>query len=472
VDAALADLTPAITAAVDKLSPPQARAWAALLGERLVRLLCGRQAGKTFLVALWLLVGALLTAGSVNVYLALTKESAKRAIWPELLLVGGMLGIPESCFKLHGGVVSLPNGSVVLVMGTDDKATIETWRGSKLNRVAIDEMGSQSPEWIAYMVREIVWWCIMRHDGAIALLGTPGLIADGYWWEQTKPSDVADSALHHWTVFDNPGIPHASAFIEETLRINKWTTDAPQYQREVLGVWTRDDGAVVYPYDEKAHGLDALPTTSEDGSPVPLASWSYTVAANLARPERVAWVVLASNRPLASVVIVEADTALLDPEPAALRLRARLDAYPEADMVIDAGDLGEAHVMSLRRRHDLPAAAADKDAKPSAIRDMRGAVMSGAVRVLRGEATRSLRDAWNVLGWHPRKPVMHNPAQVEQDQVAAAAAYGYRRVPVHTVYPRAHVLGSKSWGDKMKAHLLERAAARERGGYAIERLER
>ena len=48
----------AIAAAVDKLSAPQRRAWAVLCVERLVRLLCGRQAGKTYLIALWLLVGA------------------------------------------------------------------------------------------------------------------------------------------------------------------------------------------------------------------------------------------------------------------------------------------------------------------------------------------------------------------------------------------------------------------------------
>jgi hypothetical protein len=458
----------AIAAAVEKLSAPQRRAWAALVVGRLVSLLCGRQAGKTYLVALWLLVGALLVPGSINVYLALTKESAKRAIWPELIAVGRALGIEESSFKLHGGVVSLPNGATVLVMGTDDKATIESWRGSKLNRIVIDEMGSQPPEWIAYMVRDIVWWCILRHDGAIALLGTPGLMPDGYWFEMTKPStrgavgDRGELVLHEWTVYENPGIPHAPDFIEETLRINGWTRETPQFLREVMGQWTRDDAAVVYPFDDERNGLHGLPTANE-GHTIPANSWNYTFAANVARPERVAWVVLAHNRAWPGAVVVEAGAELLDPEPGALRLRARADAYPDADMVIDPGELGAPHVESLRRRYGFAAAVAERDAKPSAIRDMRGAVLSGAVRVLRGPVTMPLRDAWNVLGWHPRKPVLHDPSKIVQDQIAAAAAYGFRRVPVREVEPRAHVPGSAAWHERMREHLMARAAARGRG---------
>lgn len=447
-------MDPAIDAAVEKLSAPQRRAWAGLAVERLVRLLCGRQAGKTYLIALWLLVGALLVEGSVNVYLALTKESAKRNVWPELLLVGRALGLPESCFRLHGGVVTLPNGSTVLVMGTDDKATIESWRGGKLYRVAVDEMGSQSPGWVEYFVTQIVWWCIMRHDGAIVLLGTPGLVATGYWWEQSRPDAKHD--VYRWNVLTNPGIPHAADFIAETMRTNGWTEETPAYRREVLGEWSKDAAAVVYPYDER-YGLDTLPLEVE-GHRVPESSWSFTVAANLAMPERIAWVVLASNAALPGAVVVEAEAHLLDPDEAALRLRARIEAYPDASCIVDAGDLGSAHVESLRRRYGIAATPAEDDARKSAIRDLRGAVLSGAVRVLRGPRTMALTDAWNVLGWHPRKPTLHNPAQVEQDQVASAAAFGWRRIPVYVPDPRAHVVGSKAWDERMREHLMARAA--------------
>lgn len=457
----------AVDAAVETLSAPQREAWATLSTERLIRILCGRQAGKTFLIALWLLVGGLARAGSINVYLALTKESAKRAIWPELLAVGRLLGIDEGCFRLHGGIVTLPNGSTVLVMGTDDKATIETWRGSKLDRVAIDEMGSQSPEWIAYMVGQILWWCIMRHDGAIALLGTPGLVADGYWWEQTRPE--ATHRVHSWDVYSNHGIPHASDFIDETLRINGWTRETPQFIREVLGKWTRDDAAQVYPYDDKRNGIDALPRTSSTGSVIPASTWRYVVAASLAHSDRVAWVVLASNIAIPQSIVVEASAIVVDPEPGAELLRESIARFPDASVVIDPGELKEPHVMAVRRDHDISGACADRAAKASAIRGLRGAVLSGAVQVLRGTPTAPLRDSWRVLGWNPRKPAHHNPTQVEQEQLASAAAYGYRKIPARAVDPDAHSPTSRQWHETMVEQLRARAARGNSSG--IERLQ-
>jgi hypothetical protein len=476
----------AIAAAVEKLSAPQRRAWAALAVGRLVRLLCGRQAGKTYLIALWLLGGALLVPASINVYLALTKESAKRAIWPELLAVGRALGIEESCFKLHGGVVTLPNGSTVLVMGTDDKATIESWRGSKLNKVVIDEMGSQPPEWIAYMVRDIVWWCIMRHDGAIALLGTPGLIADGYWFEMTKPAvrgavgDRGEIVLHEWTVYENPGIPHASAFIDETLQINGWTRETPQFLREVMGQWTADASALVYPYVDAQHGIDALPDHNAEGFIIPASSWHYTLAASVAHHERVAWAVLATNPAIDGVWLVEGDAELSDPDQHAERIAARLEHYrertPEGRVlcVVDPGELGADHVAAMRVRHRIPVTPVDTAARKSSIRVCRGALMSGAVRpvrVVRGERTRGIRDAWNVLGWDPKRPALHNRTQPEQDQIASAAAFGYRAAPRHVLDPRAHVVGSRAWHENVKASFVQRMTDRERMN-GVGRLER
>lgn len=469
---------PTVAAAVESLSAPQLRAWEAMQVDRFIRVRCGRQAGKTYLIALWLLVGALLQDGSINVYLALTKESAKRMIWPELLAVGRLLGIDESCFKLHGGVVTLPNGSTVLVMGTDDKATIETWRGSKLYRIAIDEMGSQSPEWIRYLVDEILWWSIIRYDGAIALLGTPGLVADGYWWEMSRPD--APHVVYHWTVYDNPGIPHAVEFVDETLRLKEWTKETPAFLREVMGEWTPDAAARVYPYDDDRHGVDALPDRNDEGFPIPPSSWHYTIAASVAHPERVGWAVLATNPAVDGVWVVEGDAALADPDEHAERIAATIERYRERAAegrvlcVVDPGELGEEHVVAMRRRHRLPISAVDTRARKSSIRVCRGALMGGAVRpvrVVRGERTRGIRDAWNVLGWDPKRPTLHNRAQPEQDQISSAAAFAYRASPQHVLDPRAHVVGSRAWHENVKAGLLRRVEQQERMN-GVGRLER
>lgn len=470
----------AIAAAIEKLSAPQRRAWAVLAVERLVRLLCGRQAGKTHLIALWLLVGAMLMPGSVNVYLSLTKESAKRNCWPELRAIGAALGFDESCFRWHGGIVTLPNGSTVLVMGTDDKTTIETWRGPKLYRVAVDEMGAQPPEWVEYLITEILWWTVMKNDGAFLLAGNPGLVCDGYWWEHTKPALAGDPCLHSWDVHDNPGIPHAPAFIAETMAKFGWDENSPGYIRSVLGRWVRDASAVVYPYDDAIHGVDMLPDRNGEGFVIPASSWHYTLAASVAHHERVGWAVLATNPAIEGVWVVEGDAALADPDQHAEHIAARLEHYrertPEGRVicVVDPGELGAEHVAAMRVRHRIPATPADSAALKSSIRVCRGALMAGAVRpvrVVRGERTRALRDAWIVLGWDPKRPSMHNRKQPEQDQIASAAAYGYRAAPRHVLDPRAHVVGSRAWHENVKAGLVQRVNDRDRMN-GVGRLER
>lgn len=462
-------LDPAIDAAVEKLSAPQRRAWAVLAVERLVRLLCGRQAGKTHLIALWLLVGALTMAGSVNVYLSLTKESAKRNIWPELRAIGIALGLDESCFKLHGGVVTLPNGSTVLVMGTDDKATIETWRGPKLYRVAVDEMGAQPPEWVQYLVTEILWWTVMRNNGAFLLAGNPGLIPDGYWWDLTKP-ETTDNGLHSWDVFSNPGIPHAQTFVDETLERFSWTAESPGYIRSVLGRWVVDEAAVVYPYRDERNGVDALPVLGPNDGIIARSEWRYVVAGSVANPEHVAWVVWAWHPAIVGAFAVEAVNEAADPDAAVERLTSALKRHPGARCVVDPGELGEEHVVSLRRRWRLPAIAATKLEKPSAIRDLRGAVMSGSAKVLRGPELRELRDAWKVTAWHPRRP-LHDPAR--PDMLASAAAFGHRRIPPHTPTPYA-APNTKAWQQQVIERMQKQvdAEARGRGRGAIGRLER
>jgi hypothetical protein len=459
----------AIALAVEHLSPPQRRAWASLCVERLVRLLCGRQAGKTRLVALWLLVGALLKPESICLYLSLTKESAKRNIWPELRAVGAMLGLDESCFKLHGGVVTLPNGSTVLVMGTDDTKTIESWRGPKLFRVAVDEMGAQPPEWVEYLIREILWWTVMRNDGAFLLAGNPGLIPDGYWYEQTKPGSEEQPGFHAWDVFQNPGIPHAAAFVSETMAKFDWTADSPGYIRSVLGRWVHDPSAVVYPYDDARNGFDALPAVATNGSIIPAASWSHVVAVSVASPEAVAGVVWAWHPLAHGAYAVEAFSEAVDPDGGVERISSALERFPGARCVVDPGELGEEHVWSLRRRWRLPASPATKADKPSAIRDMRGAVLSGAAKVLRGDVTMALRDEWKRVGWHPKKRVHHDPSR--PDLLASAAAHGHRRIPAHTP-PKDLRPGTPDW----QAHLIARTEAEvrtgDRHGGALGRLQR
>ena len=204
------------------LSPRQRSVWDC--GERIIRLLCGRQSGKTYWACVWLLMGALEESRSLSVYLALTQTSARNIAWDELVRLGtSVFGLSDACFREHTLTVHLPNGSRIIVKGTDDRRTIESWRGTKLYRAVVDEMGSQMPDLIEYFVESILWPALVRMNGRLALLGTPGLVADGYWYEQTRPEVLEhDAGGFRWMIYENPGIPHAGEFLRETLQRFKY----------------------------------------------------------------------------------------------------------------------------------------------------------------------------------------------------------------------------------------------------------
>lgn len=455
-------MSDAIDAVLRRFSAPQHQAWQRIgRGLRLLRMLCGRQAGKTWWILVWLLVGAMTVPGSVNVYLALTKESAKTIVWKELVATGLELGLDESCFKEHGATVRLPNGSVILVTGTDDRKTIENWRGTKLNKVVIDEMGVQPPEFVAYLVREILWPAIMKHNGAIVLAGTPGLVPEGYWWDLTRPEVEHEPGFLHWTALDNPGIPHAEEFLADTLREFKWTTKTPAFVREFLGRWVADPDALVYPYRVELNAIGELPKRNEHGTPV---TWRYVLGQHIGTLDTIAWVLLAWAPQWPGVIVTLTQLEQLDPYAAAEQTRALLARHPGCDYVLDPGELGSAHAEAHRQRHHLGGIVADRHAQPAAIRDVRGALQAGRLRVLEGEACELLRAQWRGIGWDARRRLHDGRSR---DSLALATIHGYRRVPPHSrnLAPAAPVLSPREqFLHDVERNLIRRARTRQEQG--------
>jgi hypothetical protein len=456
--------------------------------ERIIRLLCGRQSGKTYWACVWLLEGGLKTPRSLSVYLALTQTSARNIAWDELVRLGTtVFGLPDGCFREHTLTVHLPNGSRIIVKGTDDRRTIESWRGTKIYRAVIDEMGSQMPDLIEYFVESIIWPALVRMNGRLALLGTPGLVADGYWYEQTRPEVLEqDPGGFRWMIYENPGIPHAGEFLRETLGRFKYlgplerldqlgasvvvmwadgfwarvgdssrfvslldgtervlTSErvqvvAPQFCREWLASWVVDLGAIVYPYDPARNGIDHLPERSETGIIIPPNAWRYVIGNDVGVIDLCAWMVWAWTPAWRGMVGVYSHQDQYDPDPAAVKgqqLHGEYKRLGQTDYVLDTGGLGKAHEAIYRQKYSIPCIAAEKVEKPSAIRELRADLLTGTAKLLNGPECNPIRGQWAALGWCPKK-LHHNPDQ--PDHLADAGLYGHRRVRHYTHQPDAH----------------------------------
>ena len=131
-------------------------------------------------------------------------------------------------------------------------------RGHKYRRVVVEECGAQGPH-LKELILDVIEPRTADLSGQIAMLGTPNAARAGFFFEACTGLAKGWSH-HHWTLFDNPYLPHARQWVQENLfDARGWTAEHPTYCREYLGLWVRDDSAMVYDYREDRNTYAVLP---------------------------------------------------------------------------------------------------------------------------------------------------------------------------------------------------------------------
>ncbi len=420
---------------------------------RVRAVLGGRQGGKTFVLAAWLLEAAYENPKTLSLYVALTKESARDIVWPEIKTVADMLGIDSRYLHEHTLTVGpLPNGSVIRCKGSDDRKAIEAYRGIKLKRLAIDELGAQ-PDFIKYFV-DLLWPTMAKHDGQMALAGTPALVLDGYWYDLTKDDRESHKVpVFHWTIFDNPGIPNAVDFVNEYLDSKNATVEdlepyrpgnerpenyderladiAVAYYREWWALWTQDEGTIVFPLRGDRNFVDELPTRTATGVSIDPLDWRYVISVDPGFKDDCAFVVMAGHPKLITRYVVECfvlERAI--PSHVGRRLLGLRDQYvvtrPGGEkrlpsVVMDVNGLGKPYAETASTEFGVFCKPAQKTDKASATRFLRSRVISGTHKLLRGKCT-PLAQCWSKLPWDAK----HLLPQDGNDDESDACIYADR----------------------------------------------
>lgn len=428
---------------------------------RVRNVLGGRQGGKTFGVVAWQFDGALSKPDSFNVYLALTSKSARNIVWPEVRAVALAIGLSPECLHEHTMTVKFPNGATWQAAGTDDTRTIESWRGVKIYRVALDEMGSQPNAFVGYFVREIIWPTLIKHRGQLAQVGTPGKVpnSDDYWYQQTGPARETAVPLFRWTAWDNPHLgerAYVDSFVDEYLESHSLTRESPAFIREWMAEWCEDAGALVFPVEVGRNTIEKLPLVSRRGGALAKDLWRYVIGVDIGWVDATAIAVVASHPhdTREFVISVTKQSNMLVTE---LRdqLRALKDQY-KAPIVMDAGGMGRYHAGELTNQWGMAIEAAEKTEKASHVRDVRDRLLAGRVLLLDGPCCDPLRIEWSALGWDDKR---EKPAGI--DHASDAVLYALRRL---WHYGASEELARAAFNSP------EAIAARE--DLAIERLEK
>lgn len=404
------------------LFPAQQRVWECT--ERFLAVLFGRRTGKTFLAAAKLITSAKKRSG-LYVYLALTQRSARLIVWPIIRALAEREGLGQYLHEQTLTVGPTPTGSMIICTGTDDMRTIETWRGTKLSGVVVDECGSQPDSLLRYLVDDILRPALLDVQGWLMLCGTPGLVMAGYWFDLTGPGRFGKVPVFPGTVYDNPTIPHAAKELEAMCEEKGWTRDNPTFRREWLAEWCEDTGSLVFPLGPQNH-VDELPRVSRSGAPLDPNLWRYVIGIDVGVVDATAIAVVAAHPhdPREWVVRTEKWQRWIVDQLAG-RLRELLAIYPDSPLVLDTGGMGRLHAEELQRRFGLPIRAAEKREKESAIRVTRDLLLAGRILVLTGPANDPLRDEWAALGWD-KTGRLPDPNATHGDHASDATGYALR----------------------------------------------
>jgi len=372
--------------------------------------LCSRRSGKTYACCYYLIEIATRHPDCLCAYIGLSRRSAKRLMWQEMKRANRKysLGIRFNNSEL---VATFKNGSQIILTGANDEADIDKLRGSTYRLVILDEAASFGPHMDA-LVEEVLEPALIDHNGTLAMIGTPSAACSGLFYRATTEADFGYTN-HHWTILENPHIPHAQDWLSKRMKQKGWQDDNPIYQREWRGRWIRSNDSIIYKYSEEKNIANTLPWDEHD--------WQFILGVDLGYEDATAFVIGAFCEDLPDFYIVEDfKSSKMLPSDIAEKIKQYNQEYNFRTMVADTGGLGKSIVEEFRFRHGLSIRAAEKRNKLSYIELMNSDLAAGRIRVLEGCG---VLGEWRLLQWDEDR--RKEDARFE-NHLADAALYAWR----------------------------------------------
>jgi hypothetical protein len=392
----------------------------------LVSVLCPRRAGKTFMTSVAALMTGEANPGSITLIMSLTLKALKRNYW-----LGSRSGLPYLNQKYGLGLTfnsselrwQHENGSIGYLLGAEDRTQMEYIRGIEADLYIVDECKSFAPSILDELIRDIILPQRISRRGRLMLIGTPGHIFAGPFWEATCPearSEPTDEfpkgrpfsvphdqddpygrprrhlwSAHSWSLQDNEKMAHQWSEALDLKAMKEWADDNPTWLREYMGRWTNTHDGLVYNYvehrstPEKVNWTPNPTEANPTGLPQDKGPWHLVMGLDLGYEDPTALVVGAwsSSHPELRHIHDEKHPHLLVPDVIDLVQRniARF-GMPETIAVDTGGSMGKSFAETLSRLYGLPVVAAKKQEKFEYIELLNGDFSTGRVKIRAGTA--------------------------------------------------------------------------------------
>lgn len=248
-----------------------------------VALLCPGRAGKSTAAEVRLQLTMLRKRRANCLFIAVTKEQAAEICWERFKEIFDNLGVEYSAVESKHTIRLVKNGSVLRLVGADDRKEIGKLRGTPRDAVVIDEAASHPAKLLDDLIERCVGPRMGERDGWIMMIGTPGHILAGPFYDATRPGGPThrpfrerdqpqwagverEWSSHHWNLAE------AAKYVEASRRswaaalrlkeLKGWLDTNPIWMREYLGLWAADDTDMIYKY--RPHNADGTPRNQWD----------------------------------------------------------------------------------------------------------------------------------------------------------------------------------------------------------------
>jgi hypothetical protein len=391
---------------------------------RFATAVCSVRAGKTTACAADLINTAMTMPGTIGLYITLARSSAKRIIWPDLHKI-------NRDFKLNATPneqdlsMKFPNGSIIYCSGASNEPEIEKFRGlSNVALAYIDESQAFRTH-IKELVEEILVKRLYDTNGRCRLIGTPGPIPAGYFYEASQSNKWSH---HAWTLHSNTWIERKSGksvneLIQQDMDRKGVTIDDPSIQRECFGRWVLDANSLLLNYDPLTNHYDSLP---ED-------KYEYILGIDLGVRDSDALCLLAYSPASPVTWLVEeivTPNQLTDDLAAQIRKLER--TYGPMTMVADAGGLGLKVVEDLMARYNFYIHKAEKQGKMADYKFLNNALRTG---MFRAKKTTKFAEDCNILEKDIDKSTPEKIVVKGHSDAVDAALYAFGHSPAYNYIP-------------------------------------
>ena len=349
--------------------------------------LCTRRAGKSFAVSRYLIQEAIDNPETLCVYIARTREAAKRILWNMLKQADKQyrLGLKFNNATL---IARFPNGSEIIFTGANDASDVDKLRGAAFSLAVLDEAAFFNIN-VKELVRDVLSPALLDNDGTLAMISTPNEVCAGFFFDITELEKYGYST-HKWSIKDNPYMTQAVKAIERDVKAGILDPTEPSYKREYEGLWVKDDRSIVYKYTD-ANVYDQLPEN---------CFWEYIMGVDLGYHDPTAVIIAAFSDDHEELFIVEQfkQKNMLTSDVEDL-IREYQTRYNFSKIVMDTGGGASRMVLeTFKERTTLPIEPAKKSGdKVGLITMMNADIARGLIKV---RADSELLKEWDKLQYN------------------------------------------------------------------------